>query len=751
MPDLATFDGFNFLGNIGNTKSVRRGLRFKPFGSPGQYDVRIRRTTADPTDSPDDTDRTVDKAFWTCLRTIKYQNPVNLKGMALIALRIKATDQLNGVVDQFNCIAHSILPAWNGFSWITQTTSNPAAIYRNILQGTANARPLVDSRLDLPTIQQWSEDCDVTGRACNLIIDYQTSVFEALRQVAATGRASFDLRDGKYSVIQDKPQDSIVQLFTPRNSREFSGHKVFVDLPHALKINFVNEQADWKNDELLVFADGFDLTTATKFDTLDLIGITNPDQVWKDGRYHIAQATLRPEVYELTVDIENLIVTRGDLVGVVHDVPRFGLGAGRIKSVTLNGSNEATSIVVDNALVMDEAFRYVVRYRRNDSTMFLKEIVSVTGEQTTFAFIENIPEADVPQEGNLIAYGELGSEAVRLLVKSIEPRPNLEAKLTLLDEAPGIHTADTQPIPPHSPQISIPIQQRAPLPPIVDEVISDERALVRDMDGSFRSRILIRMHYVSGIVPAKRVEVRYHRSDSTESWSQIAALVNGDADEIEIPQVIEHGKYDILIRAVSKYEVYSVPISILGHIVTGRTTPPPDVVTVTIEGHRLSWAYPAPPLDFLGYAVRMQFGQRNEWNSAMPLHDGMLTQSFLDLSNEGGIRTYLVKAIDTAKYESVRAASLLVDWGNRPVDNVVETVDYQALGFPGMIVGGSVVFGVLEQNADTPWWTSESDPFWTNTSLPFWGDSFEEMVYTFVYTPPEHLLTGTLFLDEVVA
>ena len=47
-------------------------------------------------------DRIFDKVYWTALRTIRKEDPIKIAGLAKVALRIKATDQLNGVVDQFN-------------------------------------------------------------------------------------------------------------------------------------------------------------------------------------------------------------------------------------------------------------------------------------------------------------------------------------------------------------------------------------------------------------------------------------------------------------------------------------------------------------------------------------------------------------------------------------------------------------------------------------------------------------------------
>jgi hypothetical protein len=801
-----TFDAFHFTSmTSGNTNMVRRGLRWKPVQGRGQYEVRIRRN---PNDSAYIIDllkaeydalpesqkikyfngglyrytpealklleeiqwaerqqveleatpknRIFDEGYWTCLRTIKTQDPIRLKGLSTVAMRIRGTDQLQGVIDSFNCVAEAIYPTWNGFEWVNMTSRNPASAYRYVFQGAATAVQMPDHRLHLTQIQDWSTDAQVNGRECNMMVDYQTTVYEVAKLIASSGRASVHNQDGKYTVVRDRPHNDPVQYFTPRNSWGFRATKAFTQIPHGLKVSFMNEAKGYVKDEIIVYQDGYNadgsngLKAATTFEPLDLVTKTSAAEAYRDGRYNLAQAILRPEVYELNTDFENLRCTRGDLVEVTHDVTQWGIGSGRILSVTTNIGGAATDIVVDRPLTMDSALRYAVRYRRNDGTQYEQEIVSVDGDHSTLTFKDVIEANYIPQVDNLFGYGEVGLVSTRLLIKAIARRVGFDATLTLLDEAPAIHTSDTEPLPAFDPRITIPLQLRQPLPPVVDEIISDERALVRDPDGSFRSRILIRMHYISGLTQPATVEVRYKRSDSTESWQQTSVKVTGDADQLEITPVQDLYYYDILIRAVSKFNVPSQWVTIRYYQVISKSKAPVNVGTLILQDNRLSWSYPDPPEDMLGFVVRMQVGDRTSWSDASPLHDYVITNSHFDLSPDSGPRTYLVKAVDTSWYESEAVAALYVDWGNRIVENVIESINYEELGFPGEIVNGTIVGENLEADADSPAWGADSAPAWRAPSENPWADSFKEMTYTFMYTPPETMLTGTLLLDVEV-
>lgn len=366
-------------------KSVTFPVRWKVHDPDATYEVRLKRLTDD---NPQTTVR--DLSYWTTLRTIQTGSPVAKPGLCLVALRIRATDQLTGTVDQFNLLAESILPDWNGETWLARPTSNPASIYRNILQGSANARPLPDSRVDLTRLAAFHDSCTAQGWRFNANIDYRSTVYELSRDVLAAGRASLHQQDGKFTVVEDLPQTLAKQLITPRNSWGFRGTRVFSDLPHALKVRFVNPEKDWQQDERIVYADGYSETNASQFEALELIGITDPELAWKLARYHLAVAMLRPETYEVNMDVEHLVCSRGDLVLVQHDVPLFGLITGRIKGVATDSYGRATALTLDEPCVMQAGDRYGVRVRLQDNTYVQCEVLNVPGSQTTVTLLSPI-------------------------------------------------------------------------------------------------------------------------------------------------------------------------------------------------------------------------------------------------------------------------------------------------------------------------------------------------------------------------
>jgi len=540
---------------------VRDGLRWQV--ARNQYDVRLHRETADDSDSS-----VFDDVTWTALRTITNEDPIKVPELAGIAFRIKATDQLSGIIDQLNCIAESRVLDWNGSAWVEQITQNPASLFREVLQGSGNARPLADARIDLTGLQGWHDFCVTNGFTFNQVIDFETTVEELLRDIASAGRASPALIDGKRGVVIDQLQTTPVQHFSPRNSSDFKGKKIFKDLPHAWRVRFVNKDQGYKQDERIVYFDGFDVNNATKFEGLELTGVTDPDLIFFIAKYHEAVVKLRPETYTFNADVEHLVCRRGDLIRAVHDVPLFGAGSGRIKSVSLDGSSNMTGVTLDEALTMDVATNYSLRFRIADGGSLLESVVSSPGEFTSFTFVTPIPAANPqPTVGDLALFGVTGSESVELIVKSITPGSDLSATLTCVDAAPAVHTAGQGTIPTFDSQITPPI---AITQPVVVNVRSDSTVAHINPDGTPEIQILVSLGLINllKLETVEGLEARFREGGSAGPWSYLPLQPN-DARFVAFLGVEEGETYDLNFRYRFRNGDLSLWTEVLGHQVTG--------------------------------------------------------------------------------------------------------------------------------------------------------------------------------------
>lgn len=686
------FDTSRYLSSITATGNEARTLRRSIAWAVerGQYDVRVRRLTPDTDD-----ERVLDKVHWTALRTIRPDDPVTMRGLAKLAIRIKATDQLSGVLDTVNCVAHSILPDWEPGQfgeWIPRATSNPASCYRAVLQGPANARALGDDRLDLDELAAWHFACQEQGLEFNAVIDVEGTVFDRLSDVAAAGRASFGMRDGRYSIVRDRVQSVPVQHFTPRNSWGFSGRRAFPDLPHGLRVRFLNQLVGYQQDERLVHDDGYDESNATDYETLELFGVTHPDQVWKHGRYHIAVARLRPEIYELHTDFEHLACSRGDLVLVTHDVPLWGLGSGRVSELVLDGANNLTGLVLDDPVVMEDGKSYQVRARLEDGTSWARPVNLSPGRWSQVNFPPVSAGEPRPKVGDLWMFGELGKETRELIVRSIEIEPDLAARLTLVDHAPAVHEADQGEIPPWDSGITVPPDyENRPETPVIESIRSDDFVMYRGTDGTLRPRMVITLKRPSGRRPIPtlaqvRTREKPPEGEAGSSWTH-HPYTPIESSQVSVLDVEEGVTYQIRLRVLTADGRASDWVS-AEHTVIGKSLPPPDLASFNVERlsdgtRRYSWTFDEAPPDIAG--VKVRYGQTDwVWENMLDLHDGVLEASPSELNEPPqGTWRFGAKGVDTSGNESENAVYVTRTLGPQRLDGVAFSDDAAIRGWPG--------------------------------------------------------------------
>lgn len=529
--------GFSVAGQVylPFNKTTSRGT-FRLKVPRGQYEIVVFKNT------PENNNQYVkDTVYWSALRSFRNEHPVAFpKGLAMTALRIRATDQLSGLLNSFNGLVSSYTNQAIGVvpgTWVE--TNKPADLFRLVLQGPGNARPVPAAKIDVDTLTRWSAFCDANGFRFNQVREKVASVWETLADIAAAGRASLIFVDGKWSVIWDDPNAAIVQHFGTRNTWGFTGSRAYARPPHGWRVRFVNEAKDYSEDERIVYDDGYSAANATLFESIEFPGVTNASLIWKHGRYHIAQVRLRPEKYTFFTDWENVRCTRGDRVRFSHDVIEVGQLTARVKAVDIG----AGTVTLDEACTMESGNQYGVRFRLSDGTSLLRSVVFAEGETTVLTLDPDDASAAFPIVGDFAMFGERGSESGVYRVDSIEHQADLVAKLTLIDDAPAIAQADQGAIPAFTPNITDPVDpyKQVPITLTVQEIV----------DGSGASKtVTVRFSWQARLAKVARFEAQY-TTDSAEAktgWS-VAQTVTPPQTAALFPGLLL-GTYSFRVRAI---------------------------------------------------------------------------------------------------------------------------------------------------------------------------------------------------------
>ena len=375
---------------------------------------------------------------------------INPKGcyLAKTAIRLQSSNKVNGNIDGVNALVTTKCYDWNGTSWMPgMATNNPASLFRYVLTHPANmyaiAEADVSTYIDLTQLQSWHTFCSTKNLTYNSVVTSTKSVMDVLREICAAGLASPSMVNGKWTVVIDRPRSNITQHFTPHNSWDFQSTKVLPRIPDAFRITIPDETQAYQPYEMLVYAPNKTVADTKIYEEISLPGVTNQQQAIFLAKWHYAQLKLRPEIYTLNVDFEYLVCTRGDLVRVSHDVPMWGIGTGRIKSVSSN------TITLAEEVVLQSGKTYTIRIRSTTNTSpyytTSTNTFTVSNASTPIYFttitVNGTLDSNV-KANDLFMIGEQNTESQELVVLSIEPTSNTSAKLTLTDYSPSIYNED---------------------------------------------------------------------------------------------------------------------------------------------------------------------------------------------------------------------------------------------------------------------------------------------------------------------
>jgi len=375
-----------WYGLRGETKTTQRRTITVDGLATGTYDIQVRRRD-DPSTGGGKSLTSENTAYVTSITETIYKD-LDYPNTAVLSISMRASNQISGTFpnvlsliegrkvsvpnlggdrqfedyywtgtgNQFRRLSDDGgLVEWNGSSYITQYTSNPAYCLRDLLTNTrfglgdfVLSTDLDDDTINLTAKKQWQKhDTSYHKHELNIVIDKQASPSSVLQSFALAGRMIIFWSGGyiKFKYLED---EAPVQLFNMSNILQGSFSAGFVaqsEIPNIVEAQFASEDDDYVMDtrEIMVEAE----ITADKpprRKTISFLGITNEAQLLREAKYAINSAWLCNKTVEFKAAIDAVHCEPGDLVLFQHDVTNWGYG-GRVISGTTN------SIVIDTESV----------------------------------------------------------------------------------------------------------------------------------------------------------------------------------------------------------------------------------------------------------------------------------------------------------------------------------------------------------------------------------------------------------------
>lgn len=229
--------------------------------------------------------------------------------------------------------------------------------------------------------------------------------------------------------------------------------------------------------------------------------------------------------------------------------------------------------------------------------------------------------------------------------------------------------------------------------------------LIIQADGSILSRVLVSWPPAASetVRNGGSVEVAYTRADEalpSGDWPSV--IVPGTVSSTHLTGLQDGADYLIRARFINALGRWAWGLQVL-HTVIGKTAPPSDITGLDADDDAVRWTHVADPdvVSGGGYELRWQTGTNAEWESAQPLHSGLLTSSpYRWTVRPVGPITLLAKAVDSSGNRSVNAAVSYITLTTQGVRNVVSSHAY-APTFLGTVAAGTINAGVLESDIST--------------------------------------------------
>ena len=283
-------------------------------------------------------------------------------------------------------------------------------------------------------------------------------------------------------------------------------------------------------------------------------------------------------------------------------------------------------------------------------------------------------------------------------------------------------------------------------PPANLQATSGTAELIKQADGTIITRVRVTWSPIADLTLTQggSVEVQWALPAATLVWTSATT----SAVDTQLHLTGTPDGETILIRARSRN---SLAVSDWGtqiaHAVIGKTAPPANVQAVSVSGATVTWT-PVQEPDLAGYLLRFQYGENTWWDSAGPLHEGVITESPYTLERvPEGPCTVLVKAVDTSGNVSQDPVFSFYNFPGYSVSNILLSTD-QHPTFPGTTTAGTLTAGELLANALDDFYSPPDGPMYLPSAEAMYLPSqYAAMAYEFAVTPAD---PGTLALQLVI-
>lgn len=658
------------------TSKYQRSYRIE-LPSPGPWDIRVRRLTADAESVAlknqtfwDSFTTLIDAklyypntAYFACAIDAEQFDRIPTRGYEIRGLLIKVptnydplTREYSGVWDGTFKVAWSDNPAWCYYDMITNPRYGLGAF-------------ISEDQVDKAELYKIAKYCDEfvdTGLGgkeprftCNLYLQTREDAYKVIQTMASIFRGMSYWAGGTIVPTQDSPKDPIA-LFTKANviDGEFAYSGTSGKQRHTVALVAWNNPTERYRQAVEYVEDIEGIAKLGVIQTeLVAVGCTSRGQAHRVGKWLLFTERMETETISFRTGLEglgNIGLAPGSVIQTTDPVRAGSRVGGRIKSAT------TTEVVLDSEVTIDGVSTYTLWVMLPDGSV--EERTVINSAETTDTLTVATAFSSTPQDWAVWVLGASNLVPETWRVISISEVDGNIAEINAIEYRADKYDAVEQDL------ILEPLQTSSitlnPQKP-VNVVASEELYLINPtLVGSKIS--------LSWTGSSAFYEIRWKRDN--ENWSSAETTTVSYDISPTLP-----GQYEIRLNAKNNIGVRSEEV-VIALTTYGLTAPPSDVanfnITALTDQAHLSWDASNDLDVIIGGYLRIRYSKDTvapNWNSSVdvgPRVPGTSTNTTLPLM-EG---TYLAKWVDSTGNQSSGTAIISTNAASVINLNVVDTV-----------------------------------------------------------------------------
>ncbi len=660
----------------------------------GKWEISLERTTHDDSSSAwqsggSNNPQEVSLSIVNAVNEITEGGSAH-GGIALIAVKAVASDQLSGVPTVTSLVKGKKWWVWDGLSetdprFNFRWTDNPGEVLQGLLTnetfGLGKFIPLQRLRLsDLKSVADYCDEMIDDGRGgtmtrwrLDMVYDRSQKAGDLLDQIMACCRISMVVVAGKVGFRIDKTRTP-THLFSEGNVRDVRiGHVDITYQPSRINVQFSNEELDYDIDTVSVedqtITDGEFVE-----ETVTLLGCTKPARAMRFAQHRLNVSRTALKTLTFTATSSAVTLSPGDAFWFSH-----GELASTFASGILVGAS-SFSVRLDRDVIVDNSITYKLRvmyWKASTSDRVIDEFTMSTPTSgliaagTSILFASSIPGPSVPPTGtsgaSVYAFGPSTDYVTPFIAISAPMDEGLDRTVSAIEYDAGVYDDD----PGDVPSATDVLHEKKLIPAKVEGLRLSEQTRT-GQSGDVRHVIAASWEGDYAFESAD-VWYRWPELDDFRSWTLLGRF-HGQRAEIDA-----QGLLGVIAVSVC-------PVSPMGHsahpergataslIVHGKLDRPEVVTGLVIadvqDGVLISWAEP-DERDIASYEIR----HGTTWPMARTLACVSAPACSARLMHDipdgyAGDAVYMVKAINTSGRESPTAAEI----AHAPNNSNVETV-----------------------------------------------------------------------------